>query len=436
MEENKKKETKEYKEDRKRTNLIIYIFVVIVFSIFVVIIGKCIIQFLNDREDNECYENKTAYQMQEKFNSQISELGRYMYHDDMMDVKDELTKEPYVFVDTYDKYINYLWKIELSRFPEKKLIEDSNEISIEYKEKLKKLLEIKEKNTWEYWDEYLKNNELGTPRDTKYTKDFFETKKIIMVTANGTGILPSLKKVEEVQDSVNIDIEEHYQGALANMEYMVFIPIDLKITNANISYESIDTRKYTFMDRILQTKDKPIIYLYPTEEKEIKVKLGYEDNIICSYPKYINEWKVLAKPNGKLKDLHTKRNLYALYYESKRIMEAKIEEDGFVIKGEDSSNFLEEKLKILGLNEKETEEFIIYWLPKLEKNKYNYIRFERKDEIEKNMPLTISPNPDTLIRVSMNFKGLERKINVKEQKLEKTKRIGFVAVEWGGTEIK
>ena len=46
------------------------------------------------------------------------------------------------------------------------------------------------------------------------------------------------------------------------------------------------------------------------------------------------------------------------------------------------SNFTkEEKLAILGLNEREAEEFIIYWLPKLESNKYNYIRFATEEEI-------------------------------------------------------
>ena len=36
----------------------------------------------------------------------------------------------------------------------------------------------------------------------------------------------------------------------------------------------------------------------------------------------------------------------------------------------------------------------------------------------------------------MTYKGLDRKIEVEEQKLETPEREGFVAVEWGGTEIK
>ena len=36
----------------------------------------------------------------------------------------------------------------------------------------------------------------------------------------------------------------------------------------------------------------------------------------------------------------------------------------------------------------------------------------------------------------MQFKGLDKPIQVEEQKLETTERNGFVAVEWGGSEIK
>lgn len=181
---------------------------------------------------------------------------------------------------------------------------------------------------------------------------------------------------------------------------------------------------------------KPIIYLYPTEDIEISVELLKDKNLTCSYPKYKDKWNVLAQPNGNLKDLTTDRQLYALYYESENSIDFKVENDGFVIKGEDTAEFLEEKLAILGLNERESEEFIIYWLPKLESNKYNYIRFATLDEINANMPLEINPSPDTIIRVLMTFKGLDNPIDVQEQQLKTPDRTGFVAVEWGGTEIK
>ena len=132
---------------------------------------------------------------------------------------------------------------------------------------------------------------------------------------------------------------------------------------------------------------KPIIYLYPEEDTEVSVIMGYSDKLTTTYPKYVDGWNVLAHPNGELKDLDTDKDLYALYYESLDLVKFKVEKDGFVVKGEDVAEFLEEKLEILGLNYKEKEEFIVYWLPKLEANKYNYIRFATTEEINKNMPL-------------------------------------------------
>ena len=181
---------------------------------------------------------------------------------------------------------------------------------------------------------------------------------------------------------------------------------------------------------------KPIIYLYPKEEQEVFVKLENSENITCSYPEYVSGWNVLAKPNGDLKDLDTGRNLYSLYYENENVVDFKIEKDGFVVKGENIASFLEEKLTVLGLTEREANEFIIYWLPVLQENEYNYIRFATEYEINQNMPLDITPNPNTIIRVLMTYKGLDNPIDVKPQLLETPERKGFVAVEWGGTEIK
>lgn len=180
---------------------------------------------------------------------------------------------------------------------------------------------------------------------------------------------------------------------------------------------------------------KPIIYLYPEKDEEVSVKLLNDDMITVSYPKYNTSWNVLAKKDGTLTDLSTNKNLYSLYYECENKVNFKIKNDGFMVKGSDVATFLEEKLAILGLTERESEEFIIYWLPKLEANKYNYIRFATSDEMNTNMPLEINPNPDTLIRVLMTFKGLDNPIEVQEQKLITPERNGFVAVEWGGTEI-
>lgn len=177
---------------------------------------------------------------------------------------------------------------------------------------------------------------------------------------------------------------------------------------------------------------KPIVYLYPEKDTEVSVKLGAPEKLTTSYPLYETGWNVLAKPDGSLTDLKSSRELYSLYWEGNDSIFRQTDE-GFVVKGSDAISFLEDKLAILGLNEREAEEFIIYWLPMMQENEYNYVRFASSEEIEKNMPLLVTPKPDTEIRVMMILRKLNSPIELREQKLPDTpKRNDFVVVEWGG----
>ena len=178
---------------------------------------------------------------------------------------------------------------------------------------------------------------------------------------------------------------------------------------------------------------KPLIYLYPTEDMNVSVKLGNPNKLTATYPKYNDGWNVFARKDGTL--AANGRSYYGLYWEGANY-DAKQTNEGFVIAGKDSAAFLEAKLAQLGLTEREANEMIIYWLPKLEKNIYNYIRFDLNKELDAYMPMNVSPKPDTTIRVSMVFKGLEKPISVREQKLETPERKGFVIVVWGGCVIK
>lgn len=205
-------------------------------------------------------------------------------------------------------------------------------------------------------------------------------------------------------------------------------------TNVNSNNQQ-GTDKRPLDDLFVIQPEKPIVYLYPQKTTELSVKLGNPEKITCSYPKYKEGWKVIAEPDGTLTDVETQRKLYALYWEGKDALKPEMSE-GFIVKGEDIIEFLEEKLEILGLNEREAEEFIIYWLPKMQNNEYNYIRFASMEEINEYMPLEFSVQPDSIIRILMQYKAIDEYINIPEQELSTPKRDGFVAVEWGGTEIK
>ena len=178
---------------------------------------------------------------------------------------------------------------------------------------------------------------------------------------------------------------------------------------------------------------KPIIYLYPEQETELTVTLGKPGELTCTYPAYNGGWHITAKPDGTLIG-DSGRSYYALYWESKSKTPVSTP-DGFVVKGEDAASFLEEKLAILGLSEREAQEFIVYWLPQMQDNAYNFIRFASADEIERIMPLSFSVQPDSVIRILMEYMPLDAYIEVPEQTLTTPERRGFVAVEWGGTLI-
>ena len=175
---------------------------------------------------------------------------------------------------------------------------------------------------------------------------------------------------------------------------------------------------------------KPVLYLYPETETNVTVKFSHPEYLTTTYPKYNNEWEVIVKPNGDMKGKDGKY-YYALYWDEKRYNEVDFKE-GFYVESKDAIKFLEEKLAMIGLNDKERNEFIMYWLPIMESNKKNLVYFELTEERELGNKLIIEPKPDSLLRVSIHIKKVNEKVSIKEQKLSSFNRQGFTAVEWGG----
>ncbi len=268
---------------------------------------------------------------------------------------------------------------------------------------------------------------------------------IILSYANGySNCYMTLIDCVESQNGIILYGNEESNGVMASgTGYLIVIPTKMPV-GTTVEYRECYTNEELEMIRKFGTPydpynitiDKPVIYCYPSEETEISVKLLRPDLLTCFYPAYQDGWKVLAQPDGTLTDPVSGKNYYALYYESKPVEPFTMQEEGFLVRGEEAAAFLEEKLAVLGLNEKESEEFIIYWLPRLEVNEYNYIRFASPEEIERNMPLEIEPAPDTTIRIWMTFKGLDAPVSLTEQHLDPVQRNGFAVVEWGGSEIK
>lgn len=177
---------------------------------------------------------------------------------------------------------------------------------------------------------------------------------------------------------------------------------------------------------------KPAIYLYPTTEQPVSVKvdplgpLTYTNPI---YPK--NGWDVKAFPNGNIS--YQNKNYNYLYYET-AIPDDKIEKpkEGFVIEKNQIPITLKNTLSLLGLNKKESDEFVSYWSKVLPDSPYYFIGAVSAKNLDAVAPLNISPKPDTVIRITLYFEALDKKIDVTPPYLTPVDRTGFTVVEWGG----
>ena len=177
---------------------------------------------------------------------------------------------------------------------------------------------------------------------------------------------------------------------------------------------------------------KPVLYLYPEKETEVNVRLDYDGELTCTYPAYgENGWTVTAAPDGTLRDKAGQTYNY-LYWEGLSHGDYDFSR-GFCVPGEDTAAFLEESLEKLGLTRREANEFIVYWLPRMEPNPYNLIAFQWEAYTD-HARLTVTPEPDSLLRVFMAWRPLETPAKLPAQDLPGFERIGFTVVEWGGAE--
>ena len=182
-------------------------------------------------------------------------------------------------------------------------------------------------------------------------------------------------------------------------------------------------------------KKKPVLYLYPEEITDVEIKLTLKNSkFTCIYPKFNkseNTWKVKAFPNGEI-SISDKKYPY-LFWEADSYDSQDLSK-GFVIKSENAQEFLEEKLKKFGLNDKEACDFITFWLPVLIKNKLSLCSFQTQKFFD-GAVYDITPKPKTVLRVFLSIKKLNEEIKIEEQEIKEIKREGFTIVEWGGSEI-
>jgi hypothetical protein len=179
---------------------------------------------------------------------------------------------------------------------------------------------------------------------------------------------------------------------------------------------------------------KPVIYLYPEQPTDVAVSLDYNGRLRSTYPKYDDGWRVTAYPDGTIINRADGLEYSYLFWDGDSAMKFDFS-SGFVVAGHDAAEFLREKLSLMGLTPREYNEFIVYWLPLMEKNRYNLVSFQGEAYTD-NATLYITPEPDSVLRVFMAFKPLYHPMRIPPQEFVPFERKGFTVVEWGGSEVR
>ena len=176
---------------------------------------------------------------------------------------------------------------------------------------------------------------------------------------------------------------------------------------------------------------KPVIYLYPEKTEKISVKIKPKGGMTFSEPEYRDGWNVIADPSGNLTETKSGANYPYLFWEGRGSIYLQPKK-GFVVAQDSIHAFLIEKLSQAGLNQKEIGDFLYFWEPKMREAPYYFVTFLGTRVMNEIAPLDISPEPDTVIRVLMDFSPLQETIDVEEYEIKTPERKGFTVIEWGG----
>lgn len=178
------------------------------------------------------------------------------------------------------------------------------------------------------------------------------------------------------------------------------------------------------------TVKKPNIYIYPTENIQLTVKLDFPTGgkIVTSIPEYGTGWNVSVDTNGLIDNYYT-----FLFYESK-VPNIWQNSSGWIIKRVDLELFFKENMTIYGFYGNEIQDFIEYWIPKFNDFEYYYIYPQTLELIEDVIKLNFSKEPDNILRLFYVVKGFNEQPNYQliEPKIEtRFERNGFFITEWG-----
>ncbi|KAG2079242.1 hypothetical protein BDR04DRAFT_1063848 [Suillus decipiens] len=240
------------------------------------------------------------------------------------------------------------------------------------------------------------------------------------------------------------------------------------------------------LDSILNIRvKKPVIYVYSPSDIDVSVKLSLipEWTLSVIYPIVTTEdhgqrleWNVRTHQDGSLTEHNSGLEVSYLFWEAETNLQAfprssaskpqpvdsfnpifsgLDDTDSIVIPVDKAAVYLDESLKVLGLHTEARTSFISFWLPYILKHEYIALRFVPQSAYERAASLSISPQPDVVIRVFMLFRGIlkEHLANWSNARMQAEKDVAwwvdvvgvdvakagdvasFRVLEWGGMEV-
>lgn len=205
------------------------------------------------------------------------------------------------------------------------------------------------------------------------------------------------------------------------------------------------------LDIISDEVKKPVIYIY-NSNSNVEVSLDVNNGeLYCEYPKHTSIedntyiWNVRVTEDGKIYTENNDEYSYIFWEALGNTEEYNFDDGiGYCVKGENTENFLKETLSNIGLTPKEYNEFIVYWLPLMQNNGYNLIKFyglDKNDIYNEDYTLTVKEDNNIInnqLRVFMIWKSSDSEITLEPQDFTNVgfdRYNGTAIVEWGGSEI-
>ncbi|HLD26991.1 MAG TPA: hypothetical protein VJB63_03475 [Patescibacteria group bacterium] len=205
---------------------------------------------------------------------------------------------------------------------------------------------------------------------------------------------------------------------------------------------------------------KPVVYFYPVEPTRVHAQFTVPIHFDVSIPTYHDGWDVLAYPNGTLIDLQTqytnckdidsarkgseyaqyacKNNSYPYLYWAGQSLNSTYPEptQGWIVQKNNVENFMNQTLDQIGFTRKEKVDMMSYWLPEMMQKDAPYYRiaFLQTADMNKIIPMHITPQPKSIYRLFLDYLPLQSKpsYTLKPQNLPHVVREGFTMLEWGG----